>query len=260
LLVVVTATAAAYGVRLIARGVARSERVARIGGSVLVGREVMDCIYWAIEPIVRALAALGVTPNMLTWAALVFGIGAGVALGFGGFGLACLLSTVSTLCDVLDGQVARLTGTGSDRGELLDAAVDRYTEFAFLAGLAVFVRANVAQLALTIAAIQASFMVSYASAKAEALRLSLPRGLMRRHERGAYLIVGAGLTALIGSGLTLRYAALPPCSFELAAVAIVAVVGNAAAVLRFARIVRARCESSPDVGRRVQRAPISRRD
>ena len=69
------------------------------------------------------------------------------------FGLACLLATFSTIGDILDGQVARLTNTGSDRGELLDAAVDRYTEFAFLAGLAIYFRDSVALMLLTMAAL-----------------------------------------------------------------------------------------------------------
>ena len=109
------------------------------------------------------------------------------------FGLASMLATFSTVGDILDGQVARLTKTGSNRGELLDAAVDRYTEFAFLAGVLIYFRDSVWWMLLTLAAMLASFMVSYASAKAEALQVSPPRGLMRRHERGTYLIAGVGL-------------------------------------------------------------------
>src|SRR6266850_6296819 len=148
-----------YGVRVATRGVARSERVGRIGGTPLVGQEIMDWTYWAIEPIVRGLAAMGATPNGLTWSALVFGLGAGVALAFKLFGLACLLATMCTIGDILDGQVARLTKTGSNRGELLDAAVDRYTEFAFLAGLAICFHDSIPLLGLTLAALLASFMV-----------------------------------------------------------------------------------------------------
>ena len=72
-----------YGVRIAARGVFHSERVSRIGGTALVGRGIMDATYWAIEPVVRGLAALGVTPNGLTWTALVLGLGANIALGLG---------------------------------------------------------------------------------------------------------------------------------------------------------------------------------
>jgi CDP-diacylglycerol---glycerol-3-phosphate 3-phosphatidyltransferase len=226
-----------YGVRIAARGVFHHERVSRIGGTVLVGRGIMDATYWAIEPIVRGLAALGVTPNGLTWSALVLGLGAGAVLGFGWFGLATLLATLSTIGDILDGQVARLTKKGSNGGELLDAAVDRYTEFAFLAGLALFLRDSWWQLALALGAALASFMVSYASAKAEALRVTPPRGLMRRHERSIYLIVGIGLVPLVGPTLVAH--GLPYAGTCLVSLAVVAVIGNIAAVVRLVRIGRA---------------------
>ncbi len=231
--------AVAYAVRVMVRGVARSERVGRIGGTALVGQELMDWTYWAVEPIVRGLVALGITANGLTWSALVFGAGAGIALGFGWFGLACLLATMSTIGDILDGQVARLTGTGSNRGELLDAAIDRYTEFAFLAGLVIYFHDSIPLIALCLAALLASFMVSYASAKAEAMQVSPPRGLMRRHERSTYLIAGAGLSSMLGDWIHTRWDVLPWTSLEIAALVVVAVIGNAAAILRLVRIGRA---------------------
>lgn len=229
-----------YALRLAAgRGFARSERVGRMGGTPLIGREMMDYTYWAIEPIVRFLAWLGITPNHLTWSALVFGLGAGVALGFGLFGLATMLATFSTVGDILDGQVARLTNTGSNKGELLDAAVDRYTEFAFLAGLAIYFRDTVWILCLILGSMLASFMVSYATAKAEALHIAPPRGLMRRHERGTYLIAGVGFSSMFGGYLHERFPDLPWYSFTIFALICVAVIGNVAAVTRFVKIGRA---------------------
>ena len=225
-----------YGVRIAARGVFHSDRVSKIGGTALIGRGIMDATYWAIEPVVRGLAALGVTPNGLTWAALILGIGAGVALAFGWFGLATLLATMSTIGDILDGQVARLTHSGSNRGELLDAAVDRYTEFAFLAGMVMFLRTSGGGMALALGAMLASFMVSYASAKAEALQVEAPRGLMRRHERSTYLIVGVGLVPMVGPVLEAH--GLPYVTTCLVALGVVAVIGNLAAVLRLMRIAR----------------------
>jgi phosphatidylglycerophosphate synthase len=226
-----------YGLRIALRGVFRSERVSKIGGTAMVGRGIMDATYWAIEPVVRGLAALGVTPNGLTWSALVLGVGAGSALAFGWFGVATLLATLSTIGDILDGQVARLTNTGSNTGELLDAAIDRYTEFAFLAGLALVLRASWWQMSLALGAMLACFMVSYASAKAEAMQVTPPRGLMRRHERAIYLIVGIGLVPLVGPMLVAR--GLPYVTPCLVSLAIVAVMGNLAAVLRLVRIGRA---------------------
>jgi phosphatidylglycerophosphate synthase len=192
----------------------RSDRVAKVGGTALLGQEVMDWTYWSIAPIVNACVKLGITPNMLTWSALVTGVGAGVAIAFGWFGLACLLATTSTLTDIFDGQVARATNSGSNKGELLDAVVDRYTEFAFVIAFAIFSRYNLWQMLTAIAAVLACFMVSYSSAKAEAMGVKPPRGLMRRHERGFYMILGAGFVPMI------------------------AVFGNLSAVSRFVRISR----------------------
>jgi CDP-diacylglycerol--glycerol-3-phosphate 3-phosphatidyltransferase len=226
-----------YVLRIAWRGAFHSDRVSKIGGTALVGRSLMDATYWAIEPIVRGLAGLGVTPNGLTWSALVLGVGAGVALAFGWFGLATLLATMSTIGDILDGQVARLTSSGSNRGELLDAAVDRYTEFAFLAGLALILRESWWQMSLALGAMLASFMVSYASAKAEALQVTPPRGLMRRHERATYLIGGIGIVPLLGPTLVAH--GLPYVTTSLVALGAVTVIGNAAAILRLVRIGRA---------------------
>ncbi len=221
-------TALAYAVRLATGAAVSNDRVERIGGTVLLGKGVMNWTYWAVAPVVRALVALHVSANALTWSALALGFGAGAALASGWFGLACLLATISTIADILDGQVARLTNTGSDRGELLDAAVDRYTEMAYTAGLVIFFRDSVPFILLALAALAACVMISYATAKAEALRIPPPRGLMRRHERAAYLITGAGLSSLVGDPLP-----------QLLGLAVVALVGNAAAILRFARISRA---------------------
>jgi len=226
-----------YAVRIAWRGVVRNDRVSKIGGTAMFGRGLMDATYWAIEPVVRGLAASGVTPNGLTWSALVLGFGAGVALALGWFGLGTLLATLSMIGDVLDGQVARLTHSGSIRGELLDAAVDRYTEFVFLAGLVLVLHASWWQMSLALGATLAAFMVSYASAKAEALHVTPPRGLMRRHERGIYLITGIGLVPLLGPTLVAHgWPYATPC---LVSLGVVAVIGNVAAVLRLVRIGRA---------------------
>jgi CDP-diacylglycerol--glycerol-3-phosphate 3-phosphatidyltransferase len=230
---------AAYAIRVSMYGSFRSERVRSVGGgTVLVGENIMQATYWAIEPVVRGLVWLGATPNAITWAALVFGIGAGVAVAMGWFGLACLLATCSTISDILDGQVARVTRTGSNAGELLDAAVDRYTEFAFIAGFLLYAREDALEVVVALAALLASFMISYASAKAEALQVSVPRGLMRRHERATYLTVAAGLTPLLGPAIHARWPALPTTTVFVIGLAIVGTVGNLAALQRLVRIHR----------------------
>ena len=230
---------AAYALRVRSAGAYRSERVESVGGTAIMGQNMMAATYWGLDPIVRALVAIGLSANGVTTIALVLGVGAGVAVAAGWFGLACLLSTVSTLCDILDGQVARFTKTGSARGELFDAVVDRYTEFALIAGFVIYARAVWWLVIIALFALQASFMISYASAKAEALRVSVPRGLMRRHERAACLTLASGLVPLLGPALHARWGELPTGSVFGIGLLLVAAIGTTAGVLRFVWIGRA---------------------
>ena len=225
--------AAAYGLRLAVRGRSRSARVDAEGKSAVLGKGVLEMLYWGVTPIAASLASVGISADVVTWVSLVLGLGAGVLLGAGHFGAGAFVATVAAACDAIDGFIARVTGTSSDAGELLDAAIDRYVDLAFLAGIAVAFRGSVPLLVLTIAAIAASFMVSYATAKAEALGIEAPRGSMRRTERAVILVVGATLTPIA--------AALPigeawHTAPIVVAVAVVAVFGNISAVARLASI------------------------
>jgi phosphatidylglycerophosphate synthase len=138
------------------------------------------------------------------------------------------------------GLVARRTGTDSKSGAVFDAAADRYDEFFFLAGLAFLYHEDLAKLGLVLLALVGSFMVSYGSAKADALGVRPPRGAMRRAERAVYLAAGALLSPIAGA-LADRFA-LPAWVGQmpmLAALALVGVVANVSAVRRLGAIMRA---------------------
>jgi CDP-diacylglycerol--glycerol-3-phosphate 3-phosphatidyltransferase len=240
-----------YAVRVAARGFASYERVNKDQGSALLGTRAMEMGYWALEPAGRALARAKVSANVVSWASLLLGVSAGVALAMGHLGAGALLAALSALGDTLDGMVARRTKTASDAGEVLDAAVDRYVEFFFLGGLAVYYRADVPRLVLALSALLGSFMVSYATAKAEAFRTAVPRGAMRRPERAAYLTAGAALTPLTSawavSSLQPAWVAQLPM---LIALGLVALVANASAIARMgtlAATLRARPPPHPSL-------------
>ena len=188
--------AAAFLFRSAFRGRVHYDRVNRDGGSQLLGKGMMEMAYWSLQPIGKAMVFCHVTPNMLSWASFVFGALAGGALAFGHFGFGACFAAISALLDSLDGMVARLTQVSSDAGEVLDASVDRYAEFFFLAGLVFYYREVPVAMLLTMAALLGSFMVSYSTAKAEALRVKPPRGSMRRPERAFYLTLGAVLSPI----------------------------------------------------------------
>jgi len=230
----------AYSIRVATQGRARYDRVDRQGGSALLSKGLMEMAYWGMQPVAKLLVFFRVTPNMLSWASLIFAVFTGSCLAFGHFGFGAVFSTVSALLDSLDGMVARLTGVASDAGEVLDAAVDRYAEFLFLGGLAIYYREIPVLQILTLLALLGSFMVSYSTAKAEALQVDPPKGSMRRPERALYLTLGAALSPVTIPWLE-RYRdfSIPIGHPMVMAVCLVAIVANVSAVERFWAIAKA---------------------
>ncbi len=238
LVVALLALGAAYAVRVALQGAVRFARVDAAGSSVLLGHTAMEMAYWALSPVAKALVRLGVTANSITLLSLVLGAGAGVALIGGHFGIGAALSTASALGDALDGFVARESNTASDAGETFDAAVDRYNEFFFLGGLAIFYRTNALFLGLVLFTLLGSFMVSYATAKAEALRVDAPRGAMRRQERAVYLTAGVALAPFAAAAPRFVQVSIVADVPVVVALLVVAVVANISAVQRLHRIAQ----------------------
>jgi CDP-diacylglycerol---glycerol-3-phosphate 3-phosphatidyltransferase len=228
-----------YAVRSYLVGRTRQHRL-ETGEGKLIGRPLMEAGYWFLAPVTDLLMAIGATPNAVTLVSLLPGLGAGIAIATGHFGLGALLAITSALCDIFDGALARRLGTSSDVGELYDAAVDRYTEFFVIAGLVVHYRANISLVLLALAALLGTYMISYSTAKAEALHLTAPRGMMRRSERTFYICTGLTFTPVIALALPADLAArteihdLP----LLVPLALVAILGNISAVIRFRTIAR----------------------
>jgi CDP-diacylglycerol--glycerol-3-phosphate 3-phosphatidyltransferase len=176
---------------------------------------------------------------MVTLFSLVPAFGAGVAIGFGWFGLASVLAVMATFCDIIDGLLARKTGLSSSSGEVVDAAADRYGEMFLFGGLVYYYRAHDQVLFIVLTALVGSFMVSYATAKAEAMGVPAPRGAMRRGERAAYLIFGCAFTpvakTLFANSPSLALHELP----IILALTIVAVVANISVVQRLTAVAEA---------------------
>lgn len=230
----------AYGVRICLKGRAHFDRVEKQGGSVLLGKGLMEMAYWSLQPLARFLVYVKVTPNMLSWSSLVLGGVAGVCLAYGHFGYAAVFATYSAFFDTLDGMVARLTECASDAGEVLDACIDRYVEFFFLAGLVMYYRELPMMQILSLLALIGSFMISYSTAKAEALGVPPPPGIMRRPERAFYLILGAAFSTIPIPWLEGLGPLSPPVAYPMAfAVVFVGLLSNIAAIERFYTIALA---------------------
>src|SRR5258706_16349512 len=72
-----------------------------------------------IDAMVRWLAHGHISPNILTLIGVSINVGSGLLFGFGRFFWAGIVLIVANLFDMLDGQVARLSGRGPTYGGVL---------------------------------------------------------------------------------------------------------------------------------------------
>lgn len=162
-------------------------------------------IYKVINPFVKGLIRMGLTPNAVTTIGLLLNIGVAVIfisgaektnrgdLSFVGWGGALVL--FAGLFDMLDGQVARLGNMSSTFGALYDSVLDRYSELILFLGICYYLVSHHYFLSSLFAfiALMGSMMVSYTRARAEGLGVECKGGLMQRPER----VVTIGLCAIL---------------------------------------------------------------
>src|SRR5713101_5436920 len=156
-----------------------------------------------IDAMVRWLAHGHINPNILTVIGGALNVGCGLAFGFGRFFWAGIALIVANLFDMLDGQVARLSGRVTRFGGFLDSSLDRLSDMVVFVGLMVFYARDTEfhstlNVFLAGTGMMGSVMVSYASARAESLIPKCDVGFLRRPERVVLFIIGA-LTTHPGS-------------------------------------------------------------
>lgn len=209
-------------------------------------------IYAVINPFVRLLIKMGVTPNTVTTIGLLGNIAGAVLFVVAGmnawpgelhFGLVALAGGVillSSLFDMLDGQVARLGNMASKFGALYDSVLDRYCELLTLGAIAFYlITVGYAWGALiTFLALVGSIMVSYVRARAEGLGIECKVGFMQRPERVVVTALGS-----LACGLTGMWSD-PDHSFDamiilIVAMALIAVLANITAFARVAHCHKA---------------------
>src|SRR2546428_8918663 len=156
-----------------------------------------------IDAMVRWLARGHFNPNILPSIGVAITVGSGLLFGFGRFFWAGIVLIVANLFDMLDGQVARLSGRVTRYGGFLDSSLDRLSDMVVFVGLMVFYARDTEfhstlNVFLAGAGMMGSVMVSYASARAESLIPKCDVGFLRRPERVVLFIIGA-LSTVAGS-------------------------------------------------------------
>ena len=149
-----------------------------------------------INGMVRGLASLGVPPNILTIIGVAINIFCGVLFAFGNFFGAGIVLLVANLFDMLDGNVARMTGRVTRYGGFLDSTLDRMSDMgAFLGVMVFYARLTEHHSTMNVflggVGMIMSVLVSYATARSEGLGVKAHVGFLQRPERVVLLIIGA---------------------------------------------------------------------
>jgi CDP-diacylglycerol---glycerol-3-phosphate 3-phosphatidyltransferase len=148
---------------------------------------------------VTGLTRTRITPNHLTAAGVSLCAVASVLVLFEDrndilfYWLAAVVFVVGSLLDILDGALARAGGKTTKFGAFLDSTTDRVGEGMMLTAIAYVLARHHHPIfvAVTVAAVAGSFLVSYTRAKAEAINLRGDVGIGSRAER--VVVITAGL-------------------------------------------------------------------
>lgn len=203
-------------------------------------------IYAVINPFVKLLIRMGVTPNMVTTTGLLGNIAGAGIIAYAGYeaqttgnprfdlitwGGAVVI--LFSLFDMLDGQVARLGNMVSRFGALYDSVLDRYCELFTLGALSYYLIMNDWVIGALVAflALVGSIMVSYVRARAEGVGLECKVGFMQRPER--VVVTSIGCMACGITGMAMPESPSTAFIILIVAMAVIAVFAN---ITAFARV------------------------
>jgi CDP-diacylglycerol--glycerol-3-phosphate 3-phosphatidyltransferase len=195
------------------------------------------------------LARHGFTADLMTIIGLLVQV-AGVPLIITGhFVWALVIGVIASLCDALDGAVARAGVGPTKAGAFLDSTLDRVSELMVAAALVIyFVRVGPewGPIVAVLVFMGSAQMVSYTRARAEALGVDCKVGFMSRPER----LVGLGLGFLFSWWEPGGTSFLVWMLYLLAVVTAITVVHRMLHVLRKLRLAEAppALETPPETG------------
>ena len=158
--------------------------------------------FWTkvISPVARLLLRLGVSPDAVTLVGTL-GVSAGALWFFprGQLLAGVLVITAFVFSDLLDGTMARMTGSSSKWGAFLDSTLDRLGDAAIFGGLVMYYVGpgdDDRLAALALYCLVMGSVTSYARARAESLGMEAKGGIAERADRLVAILVMTGLSAI----------------------------------------------------------------
>ena len=151
------------------------------------------------------LIKIGVTANILTILGFLLAILAGFFIVFNNLVLGGIFLLISSIFDMLDGAIARVSKTTSLFGAFLDSTLDRISEFLIFSSILLYYlvndsktsTSNIIPIILCVTSIGTSFLVSYTRARAESLQIKCTVGIFTRAERIIVLFLGIILSPIV---------------------------------------------------------------
>lgn len=208
-----------------------------VSGSTMLGADVRAWYFENLQPLEDALVARSISATWVTAAQVVLSAGIALLYSWGWLFLAGWLVLAIGSLDIIDGRIARRTGTASDRGAFLDSVFDRYADtFAYI-GLAVYFRDNSSVLWVVLLTLLGTSMVSYARARAEALSAEAKVGSFQRPERTVVLGFGTMFSVLLDR-IVGRWTGLPEDGLLIVVLVVLAVMTNVSAIQRIIHVDR----------------------
>lgn len=195
-------------------------------------------------PIGAWLVRRGVTADVLTATGVVAALATAVTIATGHTSIGVALFILAALPDLLDGQVAKASGTQSIRGSFFDSVSDRITDALILGGLTWHLMSTRDDMVamLPVALLGVSQLISYERAKAEVHGFDAKGGLMERAERVVVLCFAIAIAPLTVPLLWLMLA-----------------LTTITAITRFAKVWRQATDLSPVLSaRRRETRPLVR--
>ena len=197
-------------------------------------------IYKIINPLIHGMIKIGITPNVVTTIGFLGNLAGACILIYAGahpeqepftcIGWAGGIILLSSLFDMMDGQVARIGNMASTFGAMYDSVLDRYSELMTFFGICYYLSMKDYFFYALIAfvALIGSLMVSYVRARAEGLGIECKVGFMQRPERVVLTSLGA-----LFCGVFKDITAFDPMLILIVPLAFVAVFAN---ITAFARV------------------------
>jgi len=145
-----------------------------------------------LAKVFRLLDRIGVRPNFLTLTGLLVTLFAMLCIVFGYFRIGGILILAGGVLDILDGGLARVSGTSNAFGGFLDSIVDRYADLLLLTGLIVYYAKvdRIEYVILCCIVTIGTVLIPYSRAKAERYLPKCNVGLLERPERSILLAIG----------------------------------------------------------------------